>query len=104
MDTLTIDYFGRIPNDIIQIILSFIDSLQDLFSLLLVSKRFYNLLKINQGLWKSLCLEFWKHFKYQLTQQEGRNYSIEGQFRMDSKREWKGMDLVFPMLCKWESF
>src|SRR6516164_3274641 len=92
MNTLSIDYFGRIPNDIIQIILSFIDSLQDLFTLRLVSKRFYNLLKINQGLWKSLCLEFWNHFKQQLTQQGGKNYSIEGEYDLERVQRESGKD------------
>ena len=75
MNTMTVDYFGMIPNDILHIILSFIDSLKDSFSLLLVSKRFYHLVKPNELRWKSLCLGFWKDYEQQLAQQGGRNYS-----------------------------
>ena len=77
MNTLTVDYFGTIPNDIIHIIFQNIDSLQDLFSLLFLNKRFFQLLRTNKGLWKSLCLKYWNHFKQQLTQQTGENYSKE---------------------------
>src|SRR5271165_5037093 len=88
MNTLTVDYFGIIPNDILQIILSFIDSLQDSLALLLVSKRFNHLLRINEGLWKSLCLEFWNDFK-----QGGWNYSNEEEYdvewvQRESGKEW----------------
>src|ERR1700745_895361 len=69
MNTMTVDYFGMIPNDILHITLSFINSLKDSFSLLLVSKRFYHLVRTNEPRWKVLCLEFWKDYKQQLTQQ-----------------------------------
>jgi hypothetical protein len=61
------NYFDIIPNDILQIILGFIDSLRDSFTLLLVCKRFYNLIKPNESKWKMLCLEFWRDYKQGLT-------------------------------------
>src|ERR1700739_1448344 len=92
MNTMTIDYFGMIPNDILQIILSFIDSLKDSFSLLLVSKRFYHLVRTNELRWKSLCLMFWKDFKQQLTQQGDRNYSKEGWYDLERVQRESGKD------------
>src|SRR5271168_4599667 len=93
MNTITIDYFGMIPNDILHIILSFVDSLKDSFSFLLVSKRFYHLVKPNELQWKALCLQFWKDYKQQLTQKGGWNYSIEGEYDLErvqreSRKDW----------------
>jgi hypothetical protein len=53
------DYFSLIPNDITNIIFSFLDSIKDSFSLLVVCKRFHQMLKPNEQHWKRLCLEFW---------------------------------------------
>ena len=99
MNTLTVDYFGIIPNDILQIILSFVGSLQDSFSLLLVSKRFNHLMRINEKLWKSLSLEFWKDFKQQLTQQGGRNYSIEGEYDLEWVQKESGKEWLWFSRC-----
>src|SRR6185437_14618131 len=92
MNTMTVDYFGMIPNDIFHIILSFIDSLKDSFFLLLVSKRFYHLIKPNELHWKYLCLEFWKDYKQQLTQQSGWNYSKEGEYNLERVQRESGKD------------
>src|SRR5271167_1561938 len=99
MNTLTVDYFGMIPNDILQIILSFVGSLQDSFSLLKVSKRFNHLLRRNEGLWKSLSLKFWKDFRHQLTQQRRRNYSNEGQYDLERVQRESGKDWLWFSIC-----
>ena len=80
---MTVDYFGMIPNDILHIIPSFIDSLKDSFSLLLVSKRFYHFIKPDETRWKVLCLQFWKDYKQQLTQKGYRNYSEEREYDLE---------------------
>ena len=92
MNTITLDYFGMIPNDILHIILSFVDSLKDSFSLLLVSKRFYHLVKPNQLQWKVLCLQFWKDYKQQLTQKDGNDYSKEGEYDLEWVQRESGKD------------
>jgi len=99
MNTITIDYFGAIPNDIFHIILSFVDSLKDSFSFLLVSKRFYHLVKPNQLQWKVLCLQFWKDFKQQLTQQGNWNYSEEGKFDLEWVQRESGKDWFWFSQC-----
>src|SRR5215469_8920920 len=99
MNTMTVDYFGMIPNDILHIILSFINSLKDSFSLLLVSKRFYHLVRTNQLRWKYLCLEFWKDHKQQLTQQGGNNYSREGQYDLEWAQRESGKDWFWFSKC-----
>ena len=106
MNTITLDYFGMIPNDILHIILSFVDSLKDSFSLLLVSKRFYHLVKPNQLQWKALCLQFWKDYKQQLTQQGGRNYSKEGEYDLEWVQRESGKDWFWFSQCfvKWKGF
>ena len=99
MNTITIHYFGMIPNDILHIILSFVDSLKDSFSILLVSKRFYHLVRTNQLRWKYLCLEFWKDHKQQLTQQGGNNYSREGQYDLEWAQRESGKDWFWFSQC-----
>src|SRR6185437_6702321 len=99
MNTMTVDYFGMIPNDIFHIILSFIDSLKDSFFLLLVSKRFYHLVKPNELHWKSLCLKFWKDYKQQLTEESGRNYSKEGQYDLEWVQRESGKDWFWFSQC-----
>ena len=99
MNTLTVDYFGTIPNDIIHIIFQNIDSLQDLFSLLFLNKRFFQLLRTNQGLWKSLCLKYWNHFKQQLTQQSDGNYSKEGEYNLEWIQRESGKDWIWFSQC-----
>ncbi len=98
MNTMTVDYFGIIPNDILHIILSFVDSLKDSFSLLLVSKRFYHLVKPNELRWKSLCLEFWKDYKQQITQSD-RNYSKEGEYDLEWAQRESGKDWFWFSQC-----
>ena len=91
MNTMTVDYFGMIPNDILHIILSFIDSFKESFSLLLVSKRFYHLLR-PEPRWKSLCLQSWKDYKQNLVQQRGGNYSKEGEYDLELAQRGSGKD------------
>ena len=99
MNTITIDYFGMIPKDILKILLSFVDSLKDSFSLLLVSKRFYHLVKPNEPRWKYFCLEFWKDYKQQLTQQSGGDYSEEGEFDLECVQRESGKDWFWFSQC-----
>ena len=93
------DYFGWIPNDIVNIILSFVDSIDDSLTLLLVCKRFHHLLRTNEGRWRSLCLEFWNDFKQQLTQQGGRDYCIEGQYNLERAQRESGKDWLWFSQC-----
>ena len=86
------DYFGWIPNDIVKIVLSFVDSIGDSLTLLLVCKRFHHLLRTNEGRWRSLCLEFWNDYKQQLTQQGGRDYCKEGQYNLEWAQRESGKD------------
>src|SRR5215469_8836430 len=95
MNTMTVDYFGMIPNDILHIILSFTDSLKDSLSLLLVSKRFYHLVKPNQLQWKACCLQFWKDYRQQLTQKGVRNYSKEGEYDLERIQIVSGKDWLW---------
>ena len=96
MNTITIDYFGMIPNDILHIILSFIDSFKASFSLLLVSKRFYHLVKPNQLQWKVLCLQFWKEYK----QLSGWNYYlIKGEYDLEWAQRESGKDWFWFSQC-----
>src|SRR6185437_4336929 len=100
MNTMTVDYFRMIPKDILHIILSFINSLKDSFTLLLVSKRFYHLVKPNEPQWKALCLKFWKDYKQQLTQQGGRwNYSKEGEYDLEMAQRESGKDWFWFSQC-----
>jgi hypothetical protein len=58
------DCFAEVPNDILYIIICFVDNPRDYFYLFLVSKRFYNLAKSdNESQWKVLCLNFWKEHR-----------------------------------------
>ena len=93
------DYFGWIPNDIVNIILSFVDSIDDSLTLLLVCKRFHHLLRINEGRWRSLCLEFWRDFKQQLTQQGGWDYCIEGEYNLEWIQRESGKDWFWFSRC-----
>jgi hypothetical protein len=85
MERTSVDYFGRIPNDILHIILPFVD-IKDSFSLLLVSKRFYNLIKTDER-WKSLCLRAWE------------NYSEEGRYDLTWAQEKSGKDWFWFAKC-----
>src|SRR5579883_2698682 len=93
------DYFGWIPNDIINIILSFVDSIDDSLTLLLVCKRFHHLLRTNEGRWRSLCLKFWKDFKQQLTQQGGTDYCKEGEYNLEWAQRESGKDWFWFSRC-----
>ena len=53
---------------------------------------FHQLLRTNKGPWKSLCLQYWNHFKQQLTQQSGVNYSKEGEYNLEWTQRESGKD------------
>jgi hypothetical protein len=56
------NYFELVPNEVLEIIFSFVDSIRDSFELLQTCKRFYTLIKPNEVRWKSLCLNLWESF------------------------------------------
>ena len=99
MTTLTTSYFEIIPNDLLQLIFSFIDSLKDSFSLLLISKRCNYLIRTKEIHWKSLCLKFWKEHKQQLTQQTTNDYSLEGEYELESVQKESGKEWFWISQC-----
>jgi hypothetical protein len=84
------NHFDTVPHDVLQIILGFIDSLKDCFALLLVCKRFYDLIKTNDSKWKTLCLEFWKEYKQSLPRIKFTDYCKEGSYDLKMAQETSG--------------
>jgi hypothetical protein len=92
-----------IPNDVLCIIFSFVESLKDYLSLLLVSKRFYFLTKHNQPQWKICCLRFWDEFKQKITVyktgESNCNYCQKGDYDLERIQRESGKDWFWFSRC-----
>jgi hypothetical protein len=80
------DHLTLVPNDVLNIILSFVESLKDSFALLKVCKRLYHLLKKNNDFWKHSALTFWDIFKNQVCYPE-ENCNLE-KAQAESGKDW----------------
>jgi hypothetical protein len=75
-----------LPNEILYTILIFIE---DSFALLLVCKRFRNLLRTNELYWKHISLEFWSNFVQGLDMSQKRSCLFEGELELAQKESGK---------------
>jgi len=78
--------FDELPPEILSVIFSFVPCTKSLGRLLRVCKRFQERLKLDQHLWKNLCLQFWNDRGFQ------NKVSLEKIFlevnSFDASRNW----------------
>jgi hypothetical protein len=80
-----------IPNDVLKITFEFVDNIKDSLSLLLVSKTWNTLVRLQDEKWERLSLEFWNSIE-----EESRKRFSDQQFdhidirlmQKESNRSW----------------